>query len=125
MLRRLEKWSGEEFEGLCAAGRLQCEPADPLVGTLSGRGLSRDAQAAEAGRAGLESLPRGMGELGGRDASGTHRDQARGAQVSRARMGHQLQERQGARVALQETSGQVEDRAQTTQESQCRATGRL
>ncbi len=59
MLRRLEKWSGEEFEGLCAAGRLQCEPADPLVGTLSGRGLSRDAQAAEAGRAGLESLPRG------------------------------------------------------------------
>jgi hypothetical protein len=45
-----------------------------------------------------------------------------GAQLSGARMGHQLQERQVALVALQETSGQVEDRAQTTQKSQCRAT---
>src|SRR5260370_36458470 len=41
------------------------------------------------------------------------------------RVGHQLQERQVAVVALQETPGQVEDWAQTPQEGQCRATGRL
>ena len=114
MLRRLEKRSGEEFEGVCAPRRLQCEPAHPLVGTLSGRRLSRDAQAAEASREDLEALLRGMGGLEALDASRPHRYHARGAQLSRARMGHQLQEWQGARVALQETSRQVEDRAPTT-----------
>jgi transposase-like protein len=48
-----------------------------------------------------------------------------GARLSGARVGHPLQERQVALVALQETSGQVEDRAQATEESQYRATGRL
>jgi helix-turn-helix protein len=48
-----------------------------------------------------------------------------GARLSGARVEHPLQERQGARVALQETPGQVEDRAQTTSESQGRTTGRL
>src|SRR6266851_886079 len=125
VLRRLEKRNGEEFERLCADGRLQCEPTDALVGTLSGGGLGRDAQAAEASREAVESLPRGLGGLVASDASGTHHDHARCAQLSGARVGHQLQERQGARVALQETPGQVEDRAQTPQEGQCRATGRL
>src|SRR5215469_18764212 len=37
-------------------------------------------------------------------------------------MGHPLQERQIVVVALQKTPGQVEDRAQAAQESQCRAT---
>jgi hypothetical protein len=46
-----------------------------------------------------------------------------GAQLPGAGVGHQLQERQVALVALQETSGQVEDRAETTQKSQCRAPG--
>jgi hypothetical protein len=46
VLRRLEKRSGEEFEGLCAAGRLQWDPADPKVGNATGqrawRGCSSD-----------------------------------------------------------------------------------
>jgi hypothetical protein len=104
VLRRLEKWNGEEFEGLCADGRLQCEPADALVGTLSGRGLGRSAQAAQASREAFAADPRGMGRLVASDASGTHCDHARRVHVSGARVGHQLQERQGARVALQETS---------------------
>src|SRR5216684_903280 len=120
VLRRLEKRNGEEFEGLCTDGRLQCEPADALVGTLSGRGLGRGAQAAEADREGLAVDCRGVGGLVASDASGTHCDHARCAQLSGARVGHQLQERQVAVVALQETSGQVEDRAQTTQEGECR-----
>src|SRR5215471_13543318 len=103
MLRRLEKRSGEEFEGVCAPRRLQCEPAHPLVGTLSGRRLSRDAQAAEASREGLQALPGGMGRLVASDAHRTHHDHARCAQLSGARVGHQLQERQIAVVALQET----------------------
>ncbi len=48
-----------------------------------------------------------------------------GAQLPGASVGDSLQERQVALVALQETPGQVEDRAQTTQKSQCRAPGRL
>jgi hypothetical protein len=104
VLRRLEKRNGEEFEGLCAAGRLQRDPANPLVGTLSGRRLGRGAQEAEASREGFAADPRGMGGLVASDASGTHHDHARCAQLSRARMGHQLQERQVAVVAVQETS---------------------
>jgi hypothetical protein len=96
-----------------------------LLGTLSSRGLDGDAQAAQASRQGLAADSRGVGRLVASDASRTHRDHARWAQLSGARVGYQLQEWQVTLVALQETSGQVEDRAQTTQESQCRATSSL
>ncbi len=112
-----QKRNGEKREGLCAAGRLQRDPADPLVGTLPGRGLGRGAQAAQASRQALAADPGGVGGLGASDANGTHRNHARRARLPGARVGHQLQERQVALVALQETSGQVEDRAQATQES--------
>ncbi len=125
VLRLLKSGTVKSLRVLCTNGRLQCEPADALVGTLSGRRPGRDAQAAEESLEGLTADPRGMGGLVASDASGTHHNHARCAQLSGARVGHQLQERQGARVALQETSGQVEDRAQTTQESQCRAAGSL
>jgi hypothetical protein len=39
MLRRLEKRNGEEFEGLCAVGRLQRNPAD----AASGNGIAKQA----------------------------------------------------------------------------------
>ncbi len=123
VLRLLKSGTVKSLRVLCANGRLQCEPADALVGTLSGRRPGRDAQAAEASREDLEALPRGMGGLVASDASGTHCDHARCPQLSGARVGHQLQERQVTVVALQETSGQVEDGTTPTQESQCRATG--
>ena len=82
-------------------------------------------QAAQASRQGFAADPAGMGRLDASDASRTHRHYARGAPLPGARVGDPLQERQVAVVALQETSGQVQDRAQTTQEGQCRATGRL
>ncbi len=123
VLRLLKSGTVKSLRVLCANGRLQRDPADPLVGTLSGRRLGRGTQAAQASRQGFAADPRGMGRLVASDASGTHHDHARCAQLSRARMGHQLQERQVAVVALQETSGQVEDRAQAPPESQCRATG--
>jgi hypothetical protein len=104
MLRRLEKRNGEEFERLCTAGRLQCDPADPLVGTLSGRRLGRDAQAIQANREGFAAHPRGLGGLVASDASGTHCDHARCPRLPGARVGHSLQERPVALVALQETS---------------------
>ncbi len=85
----------------------------------------RGAQAAQASRQDFAADPRGVGGLVASHASGTHHDHARCAPLSGARMGHQLQERQVTVVALQETSGQVEDWAQTPPESQCRATGRL
>jgi hypothetical protein len=37
MLRRLEKRNGEEFEGLCAVGRLQCDPVDAALGNAIGQ----------------------------------------------------------------------------------------
>src|SRR5260370_34119798 len=74
VLRRLEKWNGEEFEGLGTDGRLQCEPADALGGTLSGRGLGRGAQAAEARRQGLAVDCRGVGGLVASGSSRAHCD---------------------------------------------------
>jgi hypothetical protein len=96
-----------------------------LLGTLSGRGAGRDAQAAQASREGLAADSRGVGRLIASDASGTHCDHARCTQLPGSRVGDPLQERQVALVALQETPGQVQDWAQTTQESQGRAAGRL
>jgi hypothetical protein len=96
-----------------------------LQGTLSGRGAGRDAQAAQTSREGLASDARGVGRLIASDASGTYCDHARGAQLPGARVGDPLQEWQVALVALQETPGQVQDRAPTPQEGQCRAAGRL
>ena len=88
-------------------------------------GEASAAQAAQAGREGLADDCRGMGRLDASDASGPHRDHARGTQLPAARVGDPLQKRQVAVVALQEASGQVEDRAQAAQESQCRTAGRL
>jgi hypothetical protein len=125
VLRLLKSGAVKSLRVLCADGRLQCDPADALMATLSGRGFDRDAQAARASRQGFAVDSRSVAGLVASDASGTHRDHARGAQLSGARVGHQLQERQVALVALQETSGQVEDRTPTTQEGQCRAPSRL
>ena len=111
MLRLLKSGTVKSLRVLCAAGRLQRDPAHPLVGTLSGRGPGRDAQTAKASRQGLAIDFRGLGRLDASDESGTHRDHARCAQLPGARVGDCLQERQVAVVALQETSGQVEDRA--------------
>jgi hypothetical protein len=123
MLRLLKSATVKSLRVLCADGRLQCEPADALVGTLSGRGAGRDTQAAEASGEGLEALPRGMGGLVASDASRTHHDHARCPQLLGEGVGHCLQERQVPVVALQETSGQVEDGTPPAQESQCRAAG--
>ena len=96
-----------------------------LLGTLPLSGSGRGAQAAQASRAGLQTLCRSVGRLDASDASRSHRDHARGTQLPGARVGDPLQERQVAVVALQETPGQVQDRPQTAPESQCRTTGRL
>ena len=88
-------------------------------------GEASAAQAAQADREGFAADSRGMGRLDASHASGTHRHHARGASLSGARVGNPLQERQVAVVALQEAPGQVEDRAQAAQESQCRAAGCL
>ena len=77
MLRRLEKRNGEEFERLCAVGRLQRNPADALVGTVSPSRPGRTAQAAQASRNGFAHDGRGMGRLAGRDAKGRDRDHGR------------------------------------------------
>jgi hypothetical protein len=82
-----------------------------LSGALSGRGPGRAAQAAQESLEGFAADSRSLGGLVTSDASGTYRDHARGAQLPGAGVGHQLQERQVALVAVQETSGQVEDRA--------------
>lgn len=113
-LRLLKSGTVNSLRVLCAAGWLQCGPADPLVATLPDSGLGRGAQAAQASREGLATDCGGVGGLDGRDARGSHRDHARRAQLSGARMGHPLQERQVPVVAVQETPGQVEDRAETT-----------
>src|SRR5512135_500603 len=102
-----------------------CDPVDPLVGTLSGRGAGRDAQAAQTSREGLADDSTGMSRLDASDASRPHRDHARGAQLPGSRVGDPLQEWQVALVAVQEAPGQVQDRAQAAQESQCRTAGRL
>ena len=86
-------------------------------GRLPGRRPDRGTQAAQAGREDLAADSTGMDGLVARDASGTHRHHARGASLSGAAVGDPLQERQVAVVALQETPGQVQDRAQTAQES--------
>src|SRR5512135_1462155 len=99
--------------------------ADALVGMLPGRGPGRGAQAAQARRQGLQTLCRRVGRLDASDASRPHRHHARGARLPGAGVGDSLQERPVAVVALQETPGQVQDRPQTAQESQCRTTGRL
>jgi hypothetical protein len=43
VLRLLKSGAVKSLRVLCTDGRLQCDPADPLVGTLSGRGVDRDA----------------------------------------------------------------------------------
>ena len=88
-------------------------------------GEASAAQAAQARRPRLQTLCRSVGRLDASDASRPHRHHARGARLPGAGVGDSLQERQVAVVALQETPGQVQDRAQTAQESQCRAAGRL
>lgn len=82
-------------------------------------------QAAQARRQGLQTLCRSVGRLDASDASWPHRHHARCTRLPGARVGDPLQERQVAVVALQEAPGQVEDRAQAAQESQCRTPGRL
>jgi hypothetical protein len=119
VLRLLKSGAVKSLRVLCANGRLQCDPADALVATLSGRGFDRDAQAAQESLQGFAVDSRSVAGLVASDASGRHRHHARCAHLSGARVGHQLQERQVAVVALQETSGQVEDRAPTAPESQC------
>jgi hypothetical protein len=53
MLRLLKSGVVKSLSVLRAAGRLQCDPADAVVGTLPLSGSSRAAQAAQASRAGL------------------------------------------------------------------------
>jgi hypothetical protein len=73
ILRLLKSGTVKSLRVLCADGRLQCDPADPLVGTLSGRRPQRDAQAAEASWEGLTTDLRGMDRLVASDASVTLR----------------------------------------------------
>ena len=125
MLRLLKSGTAKSLKDCAPMVGYSVSQLTRLPGTLSGRGFDRDTQAAQASRQGFAVDYRSVAGLVASDASGRHRHHARCAQLSRARVGHQLQERQVAVVALQETSGQVEDRAPTTQESQCRAAGRL
>jgi hypothetical protein len=123
MLRRLEKRNGEEFEGLCAPGGLQSGPSDALVGALSGARAGELDSAVHTDGATVATDSPGVGRLAASDASRTHHDHARCPQLLGEGVGHCLQERQVAVVALQEPSGQVEDGATPAQESQCRAAG--
>ncbi len=77
-LRLLKSGAVKSLRVLCAAGRLQCDPIDALVGMLSGTGSDRGAQAAQASRQGLTADSRGMGRLVASDAKGTHCEHARG-----------------------------------------------
>jgi hypothetical protein len=113
MLRLLKSGTMQSLRVLCAIGRLQCDPADPLVGTLSGSRPRWDASATSVNRYGFALDPRGMGGSIASGVSQSNRAHARFARFLEARGGYQLQEWQVPLVALQETLGQVEDWAQT------------
>ncbi len=117
----LKQWEQQ----LRAPDGLQPGPGNAMVGTLSGTRAGTLAGVLQTDGAAVATDSPGVGRLAGADARRPHRDDARCPRLLGAGVGHQLQERQVAVVALQETSGQVEDRAPTTQESQCRAAGRL
>ena len=55
MLHLLNSGTLNSFCGVCATDRLQCGPADALVGMLPSTGLGRAAHAAQASREACET----------------------------------------------------------------------